>query len=161
MIRARQRCLAPSIQGTPMKQNQGFTLIELMIVVAIVGILAALAIPAYQDYMVRAKVAEVLHVIAKDKASISEYYSSAGTMPTAVQAGVNLLQAQSAYLTGDNTVAGGGTATSTVTYNLGNLGTADAVGTLLFVGTGTVNGVTWTCTGGTFPLKYRPANCRP
>ena len=141
-------------------KNKGFTLIELMIVVAIVGILAALAIPAYQDYTVRAKVAEVLHFAARDKTSIAEYYNSEGDMPTAAEGGINVAAAQSAYLTADTTVAGGGTATSTVTYTLGGLGPAAAAGTVIFVGTGTVNGVAWTCTGGTFPDQYRPANCR-
>ena len=143
-----------------MRNSKGFTLIELMIVVAIVGILAALAIPAYQDYMVRARVAEVVHGMAKDKSSISEYYSSMGTMPTQAQSGIDLNAAQSSYLTAANTLTGGGTATATMTYTLGNLGKATAVGTIIFVGTGTVDGVTWTCTGGTFPEEFRPSNCR-
>ncbi len=63
------------------KKQQGFTLIELMIVIAIVGILAAIALPAYQDYTVRAKMSEALANLAEAKTSISEYYAANGVMP--------------------------------------------------------------------------------
>ena len=143
-----------------MSKVRGFTLIELMIVVAIVGILAALAIPAYQGYVIRAKVAGVVHVMAKDKSALSEYYISTGTMPTQAQSGLDANAAQSPYLTAATTITGGGTSTVTATYTLGNLGAATAIGTIIFVGTGTVDGITWSCLGGTFPETYRPANCR-
>ena len=71
-----------------MKKQQGFTLIELMIVVAIIGILAAIAIPAYQDYTIRAQVSEGLNLSAGAKAAISEYFMDTGTLPT-----TNALQA--------------------------------------------------------------------
>lgn len=143
------------------KKQQGFTLIELMIVVAIIGILAAIAIPAYQDYTIRAKVSEVLQVASKDRTSVSEYYTSVGNMPTtASQAGINVASAQSDYLTADTTYGNTGASVGTLTYTLGSLGAADATGTMIFQGTGTNNGVSWDCTGGTFPGKYRPANCR-
>ncbi|MCP5148777.1 MAG: pilin [Pseudomonadales bacterium] len=64
------------------KKQQGFTLIELMIVIAIVGILAAIALPAYQDYTVRAKMSEALANLAEAKTSIAEYYAANGYMPT-------------------------------------------------------------------------------
>lgn len=64
-------------------RQQGFTLIELMIVIAIVGILAAIALPAYQDYTVRARMSEALAIAAEAKTSISEYYASNGNLPTA------------------------------------------------------------------------------
>ena len=64
-----------------MKKQQGFTLIELMIVVAIIGILAAIAIPAYQDYTIRAQVSEGLQLSGGAKVAITEYYQDKGTMP--------------------------------------------------------------------------------
>ncbi|MGZ5036893.1 MAG: pilin, partial [Usitatibacter sp.] len=63
------------------KVQQGFTLIELMIVVAIIGILAAIAIPAYQDYTIRAKVTELINAAGVCKTSVAEYYQTKGAMP--------------------------------------------------------------------------------
>ncbi len=71
------------------KRQQGFTLIELMIVIAIVGILAAIALPAYQDYTVRARMSEPLARMAEVKTSLSEFYSANGTVPTVLQAPIN------------------------------------------------------------------------
>jgi len=61
--------------------QKGFTLIELMIVVAIIGILAAIAIPAYQDYTIRSQVTEGLNLAASVKASVAEYYAQNGVWP--------------------------------------------------------------------------------
>ncbi len=70
-----------------MKNNQGFTLIELMIVVAIVGILAAVAIPAYQDYVARSQIAEAMLSVSAVKTGITEFFSANGDLPPANQYG--------------------------------------------------------------------------
>jgi len=143
-----------------MKTNQqGFTLIELMIVVAIIGILAAVAIPAYQDYTIRAKVSEVLVIASAARTSVAEYYISTGGMPTSTNiAGINTDSGQSQYVNAIAfaTSAGG----SELTYTLENLGGTANTTTFIYQVSGTNNGVTVDCTGGTLPSKYRPANCR-
>ena len=139
--------------------QQGFTLIELMIVVAIIGILAAIAIPAYQDYTIRAKVSEVLVLAGAARTNVAEYFQSTGSMPASTtQAGINTNAAQSEYVSAIAfaTSAGG----SELTYTLANLGADANNETLIYQVTGNDNGVQVTCTGGTLPDKYRPANCR-
>ena len=115
-----------------MKQIQkGFTLIELMIVVAIIGILAAVALPAYQDYTVRAKVTEGMGLVTALKADMSSSYAADG-MPgvAAFAAQVALAVPQSKYVT--SIVIAPLTGVITVTYNETNVGTIPAASTLLF-----------------------------
>jgi type IV pilus assembly protein PilA len=161
--------------------QKGFTLIELMIVVAIVGILAAVAIPAYQDYTVRAQVSEGLSLASAAKAAVVESYGSNGAWPA------------------DNTAAGLGTSTNikgkyvssvavaanvvTVTFGQSS-NSAISTKTLIFTaGLSANNDVAWQCgsklmaaditatgtgvtafaatgAGGTVDQKYRPAECR-
>src|SRR6188768_2934692 len=100
------------------KLQKGFTLIELMIVVAIIGILAAIAIPAYQDYTIRAQVTEGLNLASDLKASIGEVYADKG-VGTGIDTGSAGLPANDAakagkYVTGINVASG----TITITYGL-------------------------------------------
>jgi len=135
--------------------QKGFTLIELMIVVAIIGILAAVALPAYQDYTKRSHVTEGLTLAGGAKTAVTEFYSSKGTWPTAnASAGI----ATSTSINGNavRSVAVSGS-TITVTYNT----KVNAGSTLVLQGsTGSQGAVTWTCTGGTLVAKFRPSNCR-
>ena len=140
-------------------KESGFTLIELMIVIAIIGILAAVAIPAYQDYTVRAKVSEGITMGGSAKTSVSEYYTSQAAMPAdadmaGITTGIRTTYVDTIGYALSSTVA----SVITVTFNeIGGDGNGD---TLIFSGTGSSSGVTWACTQGTLEAKYRPANCR-
>lgn len=136
------------------KQQTGFTLIELMIVVAIIGILAAIAIPAYNDYMVRARVSELINVGSNAKTSVSEYRISRGSFPaSAAAAGVTSIVTN--YVSGIGVGANG---VITITGNQTNLGTGAAVAIVL-TPTFANGAVRWTCTS-TGATQYVPASCR-
>ena len=140
--------------------QQGFTLIELMIVVAIIGILAAIAIPAYQDYTIRAKVTEALNVAAASKTALSEHYLSQGVMPAdPTTAGIDT-SATTQYVAGldySQTDADNGVIEITLASDIG--GDANDA-TIQLTGTGSSSSVKWSCTGGDLENKYRPSSCR-
>jgi type IV pilus assembly protein PilA len=158
------------------KVQKGFTLIELMIVVAIIGILAAIAIPAYQDYTIRAQASEGLAMASATKAAISEFQADRGTWPTDDGTGGGQLgwtnPPSGKYVSGI-TVANG---IITVTYGLlANQAIQNQTATLT-PGTSASGDIVWVCgaaptpggatmaavpAAGTIAAKYLPATCRP
>jgi type IV pilus assembly protein PilA len=167
------------------KVQQGFTLIELMIVVAIIGILAAIAIPAYQDYMVRSKVTELINAAGVCKTSVAEFYQSKGFMPKDTKesgcSDTGTANSGAPVVVGDLitvTAAGGldgqlGAGTDVFAYQAG-CGTAAAPATAgggcappgAAVGTAAPPIQGWYCAAGTnngatkIISKYLPATCR-
>jgi type IV pilus assembly protein PilA len=139
-----------------MKKQQGFTLIELMIVVAIIGILAAIAIPAYQDYTIRAQVSEGLNLAGGSKVAVTEFYQDTGGWPADnATAGVEAI----ANINGKYTV-GVEIADNTIAVEYGSSANTNLAGGILtLTATDNTGAVEWACTAD-FANKWLPASCR-
>ena len=140
--------------------QKGFTLMELMIVVAIIGILAGVAIPAYQDYIARSQVSEAVSLAASGKVPLSEYWADKGVWPDTASdvMGTTAGRYVSALtITSGNSSSGasmilsarmkGADVSSQVRARTLELETSDG-------------GKSWVCTGGDIASKFRPASCR-
>ena len=137
------------------RAQAGFTLIELMIVVAIIGILAAVALPAYRDYTVKAKVSEVILAASSAKNTVAESAQINGAMPTGASLTVDTQASK--YVTSVTY------ATGVITALSSGAEPAMAGGTITLTGTYAANGqITWVCgsAGNSILAKYRPASCQ-
>ena len=166
-----------------MKKNDwGFTLIELMIVIAIIGILAAIAVPMYQDYIIRSKIVEGLSLSDSARTAVAESFQSYGYMPATGNSALpnSFGLPQSTSITGkyvSSVQVAGGTGKVTITYN-SQVGGGVASGNVLVLTPGTIvhGAVVWACgykaltfggrtvggagSGTNVPAKYLPADCR-
>jgi type IV pilus assembly protein PilA len=145
------------------QMQKGFTLIELMIVVAIIGILAAIALPAYQDYMGRSQMTEAMTLASGAKTSVAEFYSNKGEFPIGNESAGLAASITGKYV--DTVEVDGGVITATIKTDGVAAGLAGLQ--LVLSPTTSAGSVTWKCYGaesGTAvtgdKLKYYPSSCR-
>ena len=140
--------------------QKGFTLIELMIVVAIIAILAAIALPAYQDYVARGQVSEAMSLASGAKTAVAEYYADRGAWPTTnAAAGLAAANSIAGKYVASTSLGANGVITSTF-KPAGSVSAKIAGGTFVLTPSDNVGSIKWTC-GGSIANKYKPSSCRP
>ena len=144
------------------KIQQGFTLIELMIVIAIIGILAAIALPAYQDYTIRSKVGEGVLLASAAKIAVAETASSLGGLAavTGANSGFTFPAAGTDYVASIAITDATGLVTVTMGGTAGTGASVEPVMVLTPTQANPEDPITWVCTTPTGEFKHVPANCR-
>ncbi len=145
-----------------MKRNDGagFTLIELMIVVAIIGLLAAIAIPAYQDYLARAQMAEAVELMAGAKTPMAEFYGNNGRWPAEPLSVMGVTDGRYvSNITMDNASGTSESLTLTATMKASSSSIASGIAGKTVLMLTTNGGTAWTCSSGTIAGRYLPGAC--